>query len=184
MTLSLIAAISRDLLIGTKDGLPWRLPADLRRFRKITLGKPVIVGRRTIEIIGNPLEGRHNVILSRKETLNCWAGCDIAHSMQAAFDLARDAAQRMGANEVMVIGGSTVYREAISACDRIYLTIVDGVFSGDAYFPSELPGGSWQKVLDEVYPKDSRNPHSHRYIVLERGNSPSMKRRSLRSLSV
>ncbi len=168
MLLSLIAAMDRNGLIGAGDNLPWRLPRDLRRFRALTMGKPVIVGRRTHEAIG-VLPGRHHIVLTRrKEELK--SGCEKAANLDEAIRLAREL-ETASINEVFVIGGGEVYREALLRCDQVYLTIVDGVFAGDVYFPLEGLREGWSIVEEEHCPADEKNAHAHHYFKLERGTT-------------
>jgi dihydrofolate reductase len=163
MRLSLIAALDRNGLIGSEHGLPWRLPRDLRRFRDLTWGKPIIMGRTTHEHIGRPLPGRQNIVLSRSSGLAI-PGCTGARSLDEALSLA-DAS----ADECFVIGGSQVYREALPRADRLYLTLVDGIFEGNAWFPSDLMRpDEWSVEQREVCPADDKNPHPHVFLVLDR----------------
>jgi dihydrofolate reductase len=163
MRLSLIAALDRNGLIGNEQGLPWRLPSDLRRFRDLTWGKPIIMGRTTHEHIGRPLPGRQNIVLSRRADLSI-PGCTVAHSLDEALSLTDTST-----DEAFVIGGSQIYRDALPRADRLYLTLVDGVFEGNAWFPSELMHpDDWSVVQREAHPADDRNPHPHVFLVLER----------------
>jgi dihydrofolate reductase len=163
MRLSLIAALDRHGLIGNESGLPWHLPRDLRRFRELTWGKPIMMGRTTHEHIGRPLPSRQNIVLSRRPDLSI-PGCTIARSLDEALSLADT-----GVDECFVIGGSQVYRDALPRAERLYLTLVDGVFEGNAWFPSELMRpDDWSVVQREVCPADKKNPHPHAFLVLDR----------------
>src|SRR5690242_15834273 len=124
MLVSIIAALDRRGLIGAEAGLPWHLPGDLRRFRTITWGKPIIMGRTTFELIGKPLPGRVNIVLSRSPVYSP-PGCRVARTLQEALSLAEDCLAASGGNEVMIIGGGKVYAEAIERWDRLYLTVVE-----------------------------------------------------------
>ncbi len=162
MRLSVIAAVDRNALIGDERGLPWRLPRDLRRFRELTTGNPVVMGRTTHEHVGRPLPGRHNLVLSRRPHL-ALPGCTVVHSLEEALAAAGSAA------EVFVIGGGEVYREALPRAGRIYLTVVDGVFRGNAYFPAELVRpGEWAVTRREACDADEKNSHRHVFYVLDR----------------
>jgi dihydrofolate reductase len=162
MRLSLIVAVDRNGLIGTETGLPWHLPADLRRFRDLTMGKPIIMGRTTHNHIARPLPGRLNLVLSRSAALI--AGCTVARSLDDAIRIAEEVAE-----EAFVIGGASLYREAIPRTDRIHLTVVDGKFEGSTYFPREFLGtGAWTIRQREVCAADSKNAYRHLYLVLER----------------
>jgi dihydrofolate reductase len=162
MRISVIVAMDRKGLIGREGGLPWHLPSDLRRFRQLTIGKPVIMGRTTHEHIGKPLPGRENIVLSRSPG-SAMAGCFGARSLDEALGAAGDA------DEVFVIGGATVYRAALPRADRIYLTLVDGVFTGTTYFPTEMVHpGDWVVGRRELCEADAKNPYRHLFLVLDR----------------
>jgi dihydrofolate reductase len=169
MRISIIAAIDRHGLIGTEAGLPWHLPADLKRFRALTWGKPILMGRTTHERIGRPLPGRLNIVLTR-DLLYEAPGCRVAASYADALVVAADHLAEAGGDEVMVIGGGKVYAEAIHHWDRLYLTVVEGEFKGTAYFPlRELLGQRWRPVGElELHPADAKNPHPHSFHILER----------------
>jgi dihydrofolate reductase len=168
MIVSLIVAMDRAGLIGNVRGLPWRLPRDLKRFRALTWGKPIVMGRTTLEHVGGPLPGRHNLVLTRQPG---WrhAGCVAVPSLSEALRQAEVFLSREGGDEVVVIGGGQVYREALPLCDRVYLTVVEGDFEGDVYFPCELMRSmAWRETVSENWAADDRNPHPHRFQVLER----------------
>jgi dihydrofolate reductase len=172
MRIALIVAVSRNLVIGTETGLPWRLSSDLKRFRALTLGKPIIMGRKTLEMIGRPLAGRPNVVLTRKRGPSSFPGTGndegplFVHSVTEALQLCRD---RLAADEVMVIGGGEVYLEFLPLAERIYLTVVDAVVEGTATFPDELPAGAaWEVTHSARVPADERNQYPHTFHVLER----------------
>jgi dihydrofolate reductase len=168
MRISVIAAMSRDFLIGTEAGLPWRLPKDLRRFRELTWGKPVIMGRKTLELIGGPLKGRQNIVLTRNDSYR-ERDLHIAHNIPAATLMGKGLARQAGADEVMVIGGGEVYRAFLPEADRLYLSIIDGSFVGSVYFPDRLPPESrWRVEHDEHHAADERNLHPHRFLILDR----------------
>lgn len=132
MLISIVAALDEGGLIGSGDRLPWRLHGDLRRFRRLTMGKPLLMGRRTFESIGRPLDGRTNIVLSRRVGYEA-PGCRTATSFEGALAVAR--AGGSGAAELMVIGGAEVYALALPVAERLYLTRVEGRFEGDVYFP-------------------------------------------------
>ncbi|ROR34659.1 dihydrofolate reductase [Inmirania thermothiophila] len=158
--LSLIAAIDEGGLIGRGNALPWRLPADLRHFRAVTWGKPVVMGRRTFESIGRPLPGRRNIVVTRDPDWRA-AGCERAASPEAALALAA------GAREVMVIGGAALYRHFLPRADRLYLTRIHHRFEGDAWFPPIDPA-QWVEVAREDHAPDADNPWPYSFLVLER----------------
>jgi dihydrofolate reductase len=156
--------MGKDGVIGREGKLPWSLPADLKRFRAITWGKPIIMGRKTHESLGRALPGRTNIILTRHEDYRA-TDCLIAHSPKDALALA----ESRGADEAVVIGGSDVFAEFLPRCERIYLTRVEGDFEGDVFFPMEiLDSPEWEVVHEESCPADARNPFASRYQVYQR----------------
>ncbi len=158
MTVSLLAAMASNRVIGRGNALPWRLPADLRRFRRLTMGHPVIVGRVTFESIGAPLEGRAMVVLSRREGY-APAGVVVARSVEEAIARAEGA-------EAIVIGGEQIYRQAIGLAGRIYLTVIEREYEGDARFP-EIDPSRWRLASDEGHPAEGPLP-PYRFQVYER----------------
>jgi dihydrofolate reductase len=158
--LSLIAAVAANGVIGEGGRLPWRLPADLRRFKEITWGHPVIMGRKTFESMGKPLGGRRNLVLSSRRDF-APAGVDLVASLEEA--LARCA----GEPEVFVIGGASLYREALPRAQRFYLTRVEADISGEVTFPEWDPSG-WRLVEDEARAPDASNPYPLRFQVYAR----------------
>lgn len=161
MKLSLIAAMDRNRLIGKDNALPWRLPADLQHFKRVTMGKPVLMGRKTYESIGRALPGRENIVITRNRDFTA-EGCTVLHSIDEAL---QHAAQH---DEVMVIGGANFYEQLLPRADRLYLTLIDGAFEGDAWFP-QWNEGEWQEVASEAYEPDENNPYGYRFVTLERG---------------
>jgi dihydrofolate reductase len=158
-TISFVVAMGTNRVIGRDDHLPWRLPADMKRFRALTMGKAVIMGRATFDSIGQPLEGRHNIVLTRDRAFRA-AGCTVVHSIRAAVRAA-------GEGDVMVIGGGQVYVQMLPMADRIYLTLIDAEFEGDSYFP-RLDMADWHEVSREQHAADERNPYNYDFIVLDR----------------
>lgn len=156
--LSIIVAVARDGVIGANNTLPWHLPEDLRRFRALTMGHHIIMGRKTFESLGRLLPGRTAVIVSRSKDYAV-PGALVAGSLRGALDLCREDP------EVFVIGGAQVYREGLALADRIYLTEIDAAFEGDAHFP-EFDRSSWREVSRESHTGDSGLPFS--YVMLER----------------
>ncbi len=162
MTVSLIAAMALNRTIGCDGGLPWNLPADLKRFRERTTGHVIIMGRKTHESIGRPLPGRTNVVLSRRAGYTA-AGCVVARDLDGALEQARDA----GETEAFVIGGAAIYEQALAHADRIYLTQVHADVPGDVFFPP-LEASTWREVEREEHPADQRHAHRFAFTVLER----------------
>ncbi len=160
MRLSLVAAMDRNRLIGADDRLPWRLPADLAHFKRLTLGKPVLMGRRTFESIGRPLPERHNIVVTRDPGFRA-DGCTVVHSIEAGL------AAAAAASEVMVIGGASVYAQCLARAGRMYLTRIDAEFEGDTFFPAWNPS-EWREVESRAFEPDERNAYPYRFEVLER----------------
>lgn len=159
MLITIVAAMSRNRVIGIENRLPWRLPMDLRRFKDLTIGKPVIMGRKTFESIGKPLPGRRNIILTHNLHFVA-SGCLVAHSFEEALRLAAPA------EEVAIIGGAAVYQEALPLCQRIYLTIIDADFRGDAFFPKRKTS-EWKERRREIFEADEVNAYRHSFLILE-----------------
>ncbi len=165
MAPSLIVAVAEGGVIGREGKLPWHLPADLARFKRLTMGHHILMGRRTWESIGRPLPGRTTVIISRRGVPGAPEGVHVASSLEAALALAGDDP------EPFVIGGGMIYREALPLARRVYLTRVHGTFPGDTYFP-DLDPGAWRLVEREEHPADARNRHACSFLVYERRPAP------------
>jgi dihydrofolate reductase len=162
MDISLIVAMDKRRGIGKDGRLPWHLPADLKLFKKITMGHHLIMGRKTWESIGRPLPGRTMIVLTRQTDYQP-IGCLVAPSLNEGLEIAR----RNGEKEVFVIGGAKVFRQALPMADRIYLSRVEGIFAADAFFP-ELPQGFWKTVKQTVYPSNDHNPFTFIFEILEK----------------
>lgn len=160
MQVSIIVARARNGVIGRQGALPWHLPADLRHFRETTMGKPVIMGRRTWESIGRALPGRRNIVVTRQQAYRP-AGAEAVSSWDAAMALAGNVP------EVMVIGGAALYREALPYARRIYLTDVHAAVEGDTSFP-DLDAGEWREVERRAMPPDDRHGWACDFVVLDR----------------
>lgn len=162
--ITLAVAVADNGVIGRGGELPWRLPEDLRRFKAATLGKPVLMGRKTFESIGRALPGRLNIVLTRRSG---WQPSDpavrVAADLDAALALAHDAA------EVTVIGGSEIYALALPRADRVLLTEVHASPEGDTVLPRFDPG-DWREVSRERWPADERHAHDMSFVVLERAD--------------
>ena len=166
MKLSLIVAAAQNNVIGAGNQLPWHLPQDLKYFKSITLGKPIIMGRKTFESIGRPLPGRTNIVITRQRDWN-FAGVLVAQTIEEAIEIAeqfRNEQQQLS-EEVMVIGGAEIYRYTLPFADRVYLTRIDIKVDGDAHFP-ELPESEWKQVSDIAGEPSSTLPH--RFYIYER----------------
>lgn len=158
--LSLVAAVAENGVIGRGGVMPWHLPADLAHFKQVTLGKPIVMGRRTFEAIGWALPGRRNIVITRRREF-AEPGVERAGSLEEALRLAGDAP------EVMVIGGAEVYRAALPLARRIYLTRVRADIEGDARFP-ELDEREWEVGACEERAADAKNDYAMTFLVLER----------------
>lgn len=159
MQLSIITAIDKNRVIGLNNRLPWVLPADLLRFKRITWGKPIVMGRNTYESIGRPLPGRKNIILSRQDV--SYDGCSVYKDLSVAL------ADNHQEKEIFIIGGENLYRQTINLVDRLYLTIIHHGFEGDTYFP-EWNYAEWQVLEQEEFMPDGQNPFSHTFQILKR----------------
>ena len=146
MIISIIAAIGKNNVIGSDNKLPWKLSADLKRFRQITSGRPVVMGRKTFESIGRALPGRINIIITRDEDYKA-DGCVVVHSAGEALDAAK------GSGEIMIIGGGQIYKMFLPKADKMYLTVIEKEFDGDAYFP-EYGKDEWTEVSREEHEHD------------------------------
>jgi dihydrofolate reductase len=165
---SIIAAMDRKRGIGVDNRLPWRLSADLKRFRELTMGHHIIVGRKTFESIGRPLPGRRMIAVTRDRNYKA-AGCDVAHSIEDAITLARE----RGESEVFICGGAEVYAQSIEIADRMYLTFVDVEVAADTFFPAfdEL---EWSEQESFYRPADEKNqyPFTFKLMIRKTGRSP------------
>ena len=151
--------MARNRVMGRGNKLPWHLPADLQHFKRLTLGKPIVMGRKTWESIGRPLPGRQNIVVSRQPGLQC-EGAEVVTSAEAAV------AAAAGAGEIMIIGGSEIYALFLPLADRIYLTRVHADVEGDAVFPAL--GDAWRLISDERHAADDNNDHDMSFRVYER----------------
>ena len=152
--------MAENRVIGRANRLPWRLPADLRRFKSVTMGKPVIMGRKTYESIGTPLPGRSNIVVTRDPDYRA-PGCEVVHSLEQALEAGA------GHAEVMVIGGAELYRQALGRAERIYLTLVRAEVEGDALFPDIEPQ-QWRELERESHRADERNQYDYDFVTLQR----------------
>lgn len=168
MIVSAIAAIDRSGLIGNHMEMPWHLPQDLRRFREHTLGKPVILGRRTLESLRAPLEKRVNIVLSHDPSFAAQGAC-VVQSIADALKIAHQYTCKDGRKEVVIIGGGVVFDETVHLWDRLLLTVVDGCFRGDTYFPVlKASQARWRSISGEYHRSNSKNPFPHWFLELER----------------
>lgn len=158
--ISLIAAMDQNRVIGRDNKIPWRLPAEQQWFKAVTMGKPILMGRKTFESIGRPLPGRHNIVLTTNRGYTA-EGCTVVHSIEEAITAAGDE------KELMVIGGAYLYAQMLPLADCLYLTFVEAEVEGDTYFPAIEPA-DWHIVREDYFPSDEKNPYSYRILVMRR----------------
>ncbi len=166
MKICLIAALAQNRVVGINNQLPWHLPEDLKYFRRTTTGKTVIMGRKTYESIGRPLPNRSNIVVSANPE------CKIEHvqvvnSLGAALELAENISLINGVDEIMVIGGATLYAAALPMADRLYLTHVHAEVEGDAYFP-EVDFSAWREITREDFAASENNPYAYSFVVYDK----------------
>lgn len=160
MDISLVAAMAHNRVIGKDNQMPWHLPSELKYFKEITLGKPIIMGRHTFASIGRPLPGRHNIVLTSAAQID--ADVSVAHSIDQALRLAGDV------DEVMVIGGGDIYRQFLPMATRLYLTEIDLKVDGDTWFPEYETNQSspkWVRNLLREQPAEGSNPSFRAYLL-------------------
>lgn len=162
----IIVAYDENRVMGNKDGLPWgnEMPADMRRFRALTLGKgavnAIIMGRTTYDSIGRPLPGRQNIVMSRQEDLAI-EGCTVVHSLDEAYEAASPA------EEIFVIGGAQVFEEALPTVERLHITEIEASLEGDVFFP-EISGQDWELLEEESHTADEKNKYDYRFLTYGR----------------
>ncbi|WP_339892680.1 dihydrofolate reductase [Neptuniibacter pectenicola] len=166
MKLAVIVAQDKNRAIGINNKLPWHLPEDLRYFKRVTMGKPIIMGRKTFESIGRPLPGRVNIVVSRQKAY-APDGVKVVGSLDEAAELAESICLIDGAEEAMIIGGAQIYSQAIEKADRLYLTEVDAEINGDAWFP-EFDRSCWSEVGRKDFLAEGSNPYNYSFIILDR----------------
>ena len=166
LPLVIVVAVAENGIIGKDNGLSWRLPSDMRRFRRITMGKPLIMGRKTYEAVGRPLPGRETVVVTRDQSLRV-AGVDVVHSLPEAIAKAGELAAKMGADEIIVAGGAEIYAALLRQATRIDLTRVHATIEGDAAFP-ELDPAEWRETSREEHAREAGDDHAYTVISLSR----------------
>ena len=166
MILSIIAALDEQGGIGLRNQIPWHLPDDLRRFKQLTMGHHLILGRKTYQSIGGPLPGRKMIVLSRNPGYKL-AGSQVVSSLKDALAAAREA----GENEVFVIGGGEIYQKALPLADRMYLTRVHTSSQADVFFP-QYEADNWLRICEQSFPEDQDNPIGYTFSFLIRKLSP------------
>jgi len=157
---SMIAALANNRVIGLDNKMPWHLPAELQLFKRATLGKPIVMGRNTFESIGRPLPGRLNIVLSRQTGYQP-EGVTVVATLEDAVIAAGDV------EELMIIGGATIYQQCLAAADRLYLTHIELTTAGDTWFP-DYEQYNWHEIVHEHYSADDKNPYDYHFSLLER----------------
>lgn len=160
MNISIIAAMAENRVIGLSNKMPWHLPADLKHFKALTVGKSIIMGRNTFESIGKALPQRRNIVVTRNPDYQA-EGCDIAHSLDDALTLCANEA------EIMIIGGAQLYQQCLPIATRMYLTIIHHRFEGDTYFP-EFDKNHWQVAHHEKHDPDTKNPYNYTFLTYQK----------------
>lgn len=158
--IAIVVAVAENNVIGKDNQLIWHLPADLRFFKNLTMGHPIIMGRKTYESIGKPLPGRTTVIITRQQDFEA-PGCIVVNSIDEAIAKAQTIDQ-----DVYIIGGAEIYKQALAKTDTIYLTRVHHTFDGDTFFP-ELDGADWEVTSEEKHEPDEKNKYSYSFITLK-----------------
>jgi dihydrofolate reductase len=159
MSISFIFAMDRNHAIGVNNRLPWRLPADLAFFKRVTMGNPILMGRKTYESIGKPLPGRENVILTQNTSFTA-EGCVVVHSVSEALE-------RYQGQELFVIGGVEAFRLFLPYVDKMYITTIEHEFEADTFF-TELDLSGWDQASSERGPQDEKNPYEYYFKVYEK----------------
>ena len=160
MRLSIVVAMDDNRLIGKDNMLPWHLPADLAYFKKITTGKSILMGRKTYDSIGKPLNNRRNIVITRNPEILI-PGCEVVPNIDEALLITSEE------TEVMVIGGASLCQQLLPKVSRLYITKIEGEFDGDVYFP-DYDKADWHEVSRESYKSDSINKYEYHFVVLER----------------
>lgn len=164
--LAIIVAAAENGVIGRNNALPWHLPGDLQYFRRVTMGKPVVMGRKTYESIGRPLPGRTNIVITRNQDFHA-EGVKLVASLDAALQIAEGIALIDGVSELVVIGGAEIYRAAIPMAARLYVTEIHASVEGDAYLP-DIDWTEWREIERERHVAHGDNPYDYSFVVYRR----------------
>ena len=166
MRICIVVAMAENRTIGRAGDLPWRISADLKQFKELTVGHPVIMGRNTFQSIGRPLADRTNIIITRNREFET-DGVEITHSLDSALDLGRDIAIHNGVDDVMVAGGGAIYAIALAEANRVYMTEVHRAYDGDTVFP-ELDDNIWQVISRERHEPETHNGPAFSFLVIDK----------------
>jgi len=164
---AIVVGVAKNGVIGRDGGLPWRVRGDLRRFRSTTMGKPLVMGRRTFQSLPGALDGRANIVVTGDPGFSA-QGIEVAHGFAEAISLGEAAASRLGADEICVIGGASLFAEALPVAERIYLTEIDAEPAGDVAFPA-FERGEWRETAREPLPAHEGDTAAAVFTILERG---------------
>jgi dihydrofolate reductase len=159
--ISMIAAMAHNRVIGADNDMPWHLPADLQHFKRTTMGKPVLMGRKTYESIGKALPGRPNIVITRNPDYKL-ADATVVDSVEAAMK------EASAYEEVMIIGGGSIYDMMLAQADRLYLTFIDVDVAGDTHFPDYEANADWEESARESHTKDDKNLYDYTFVTLEK----------------
>ncbi|AOF91805.1 dihydrofolate reductase [Sinorhizobium sp. RAC02] len=162
----LVVAVAKNGVIGRDGDLPWRLPSDLKRFKQLTLGKPVLMGRKTWASIGRPLPGRPNIVITRDATFLA-PGADVVPSLEEGLAAARREAEKLGVDEICVIGGGQIYAQVFDGADVLHVTHVEADVDGDTRFP-EIDPAIFEKAVEEPIPQGEKDSHAMRFVTWRR----------------
>ncbi|WP_137157919.1 dihydrofolate reductase [Rhizobium sp. FKL33] len=166
MTISVVVAMAENGVIGRDNGLPWRQSSDLKRFKAMTLGKPVVMGRKCYASIGRPLPGRPNIVITRNRDFSA-DGVSVVHDYQAGIALAKEEAKRLGVDEICVIGGGEIYRIAIDTADLLHVTHILAEIDGDTFFPAIDPA-IWEAGEPDELPAGEKDDYPTRFVTYRR----------------
>lgn len=170
MDTSIIVAVAENGTIGRDNAMPWKLSTDLKRFKAITLSKPVIMGRKTWVSIGRPLPGRTNIIITREKGFKV-EGAVVAHTLSQALQLAQEDAQVKGIDEIFIIGGGEIFKNAMPLVTKMYVTEILNPIDGDTFFPP-FDAHSWQTLSTEMVPAGEKDSHATRFVIYKRVGMP------------
>lgn len=157
----MIAAMANNRVIGQDNKMPWYLPADSQHFKKVTMGKPVIMGRKTFESIGRPLPGRRNIVITSNPDYQ-YEGIEVVHSSDQALEVVT------GVEEVMIIGGGNIYSQFLEKTQRLYLTFIDLEIEGDTCFPDYAETADWQEIEVSKFAPDVKNKYAYHFVTLQK----------------
>ena len=166
MKIAFVVAMGNNNAIGKDGGMPWHMPADLAYFKRVTMGKPMLMGRKTFESIGRPLPGRDSIVVTRDRDWKA-PGAIVVHDIETGLKLADSAATARGVKEIAVIGGASIYEALLDKVDVLYVTELHATFDADTFFPG-IDVEEWAETSREAHSADEKNPLAYDFVVLER----------------